>query len=194
MRLSLFSNINFIIDIYFDQRFAGICGFTSNKIMYYFSKFFTLAISLLKELGQLKRCATQNDLLEKMIEWHNGYTWYCKSQVLNPLSVINFFKYSIIYNYWYNSGSSLLSSRIAQHEADYRELSCRSLYFNDFFPVTDRNTINYAELLLQTGVMTINSIADTGTGEVSPPQDFQQRNQGLGTVGAFVRSDRSARC
>jgi hypothetical protein len=98
-QLSLFSSMNNTRDISLDEHFATICGFTKNEIVTSFSNYFDKTISTLKQKGQLGADAAKAELLENMMKWYNGYTWDGKSEVLNPLSVLNFFENKKFSNY-----------------------------------------------------------------------------------------------
>jgi hypothetical protein len=117
----------------------------------------------LKDKGQLGPEASEIDLLKTLTDWYNGYTWDGNTEVLNPLSVLNFFREKRISNYWYKTGSSLLTSRIAQKDTDYFKVFSKDLSFNDSLPEMYINHLNDTVLLMQAGYLTVSGITESGT-------------------------------
>jgi hypothetical protein len=161
--LSLFSAMNTVRDITLEPDFAGICGFTIDEIQKSFSKYLAPTLSLLKKKGQLGKNASVTDLLATLLKWYNGYTWDAKTEVLNPLSVISFFQEKSFKNYWYDTGISLLTSRIAHNGTDYFKVFAKDLSFKESLPLMHINRLNDTVLLMQAGYLTVNSITGTGT-------------------------------
>ncbi|MDR1037477.1 MAG: AAA family ATPase [Deltaproteobacteria bacterium] len=161
--LSLFSAMNTVRDITLESIFAGICGFTIDEIKKSFSQYLTPTLSALKEKGQLGLDASVADLLKTMVEWYNGYTWDAKTEVLNPLSVMSFFQEKSFGNYWYQTGSSLLTSRVANNGTDYFKVFSKDLSFNESLPLMRINSLNETVLLMQAGYLTVSGITGSGT-------------------------------
>ncbi|MDR1036272.1 MAG: AAA family ATPase [Deltaproteobacteria bacterium] len=161
--LSLFSAMNTALDITLDMDFAKICGFTIDEIKESFSEYLAPTLLELKNKGQLGPDASETDLLHVLADWYNGYTWDGKTEVLNPLSVLNFFKDKKIANYWYKTGSSLLTSRISQKDTDYFKVFSKDLSFDDSLPEMHINSLNDTVLLMQAGYLTVSGITESGT-------------------------------
>ncbi|MDR1035455.1 MAG: AAA family ATPase [Deltaproteobacteria bacterium] len=161
--LSLFSAMNTTLDITLDSKFAKICGFTIDEIKKSFSEYLAPTLLELKKKGQLAPDASEEDLLKTLSDWYNGYTWDGNTEVLNPLSVLNFFSNKDIANYWYKTGSSLLTSRISQKDTDYLKLFSKDLSFNDSLPEMHINSLNDTVLLMQAGYLTVSGITKSGT-------------------------------
>ncbi|MDR1035007.1 MAG: AAA family ATPase [Deltaproteobacteria bacterium] len=160
--LSLFSAMNTVRDITLDPTFAGICGFTIDEIKKSFSKYLAPTLSILKKKGQLDKDASIDDLLKTMEYWYNGYTWDAETEVLNPLSVLRFFQEKSFNNYWYQTGSSLLTSRIAHNGTDYFKVFAKDLSFKESLPEMHINSLNDTVLLMQAGYLTVNGITGSG--------------------------------
>jgi hypothetical protein len=161
-QISLFSSMNTVCDISLDQHFSTICGFTKYEIQAYFSQYLEPTLMALKQNGELSQNSTVDDLLDKIIQWYNGYSWDGESEVLNPLSVLSFFKQKSFKNYWYNTGSSLLTSRISQNDIDYFKVFGQDMSFIDSFPEMDLNDLNATMLLMQAGYLTVSSVTGSG--------------------------------
>ncbi|MDR1035183.1 MAG: ATP-binding protein [Deltaproteobacteria bacterium] len=162
--LSLFSAMNTVRDITLEPVFAGICGFKIDEIKKSFSKYFSPTLSALKKKGQLGKDASVADLVETMIKWYNGYTWDAKTVVLNPLSVMSFFQKKSFNNYWYDTGISLLTSRIANNGTDYFKVFSKDLSFKESLPLMYINRLNDTVLLMQAGYLTVSVNGITGSG------------------------------
>ncbi|MDR1036771.1 MAG: AAA family ATPase [Deltaproteobacteria bacterium] len=160
--LSLFSAMNTVRDITLEPTFAGICGFTIDEIEKSFSEYLAPTLSDLKEKGQIGMNASVADLLKTMVEWYNGYTWDAETEVLNPLSVMSFFQEKLFKNYWYETGTSILTSRIAHNGVDYFKVFSKDLAFKDSLPLMHINKLNATVLLMQAGYLTISGITGLG--------------------------------
>ncbi|MDR1313881.1 MAG: AAA family ATPase, partial [Deltaproteobacteria bacterium] len=164
-QISLFSSMNTVYDISLDKYFSTICGFTKQEIQSTFSQYFEPTLLALKQKGELSQNSAVDDLLDNIIKWYNGYSWGGESEVLNPLSVLSFFKQKSFKNYWYKTGSSLLTSRISQNDIDYFKVFGQDLSFNDSFPEMDLNDLNATVLLMQAGYLTVRSVTGSGNSE-----------------------------
>ncbi|MDR1314833.1 MAG: AAA family ATPase [Deltaproteobacteria bacterium] len=91
-QISLFSSMNTVCDISLDKNFSTICGFTKQDIQSSFSQYLDPALLALRQNGKLTPNSTVDDLIDNIIKWYNGYSWDGESEVLNPLSVLSFFK------------------------------------------------------------------------------------------------------
>ncbi|MDR1035903.1 MAG: AAA family ATPase [Deltaproteobacteria bacterium] len=161
--LSLFSAMNTALDITLDSDFANICGFTIDEIKESFSEYLAPTLLTLIDKGQLGQNASEKDLLKALAHWYNGYTWDGKTEVLNPLSVLNFFKEQEFDNYWYQTGSSLLTSKISQKDTDYFKVFSNDLSFKKALPEMYINSLNHTVLLMQAGYLTVSGITGSGT-------------------------------
>ncbi|MDR1312664.1 MAG: AAA family ATPase [Deltaproteobacteria bacterium] len=161
-QVSLFSSMNTVKDISLDERFSTICGFTIQDVKTYFSKYMSTTLSDLKSKRQVDEHADADSLIEHLMKWYNGYSWDGKSQVLNPLSVLTFFENRRFGNYWYQTGSSLLTSRVANNAADYFKIFDKDLSFDDSFPEMDLYNLNATILLMQAGYLTVASTTENG--------------------------------
>jgi hypothetical protein len=157
--------MNTVHDISLNKHFATICGFTKQEIQSTFSQYLEPTLLALKKNGELGQNSTVDDLLGNIIQWYNGYSWDGESEVLNPLSVLSFFERQSFKNYWYKTGSSLLTSRISQNDTDYFKVFSQDLSFIDSFPEMDLNDLNATVLLMQAGYLTVGSVTGSGSTE-----------------------------
>jgi hypothetical protein len=162
-QVSLFSSMNTIKDISLDEHFSTICGFTEQEVNAYFSTFLSQTLSDLKSKRQVDEHADVDSLTAQLMKWYDGYSWDGKSKVLNPLSVLTFFEKKEFGNYWYQTGSSLLTSRVANNTADYFKIFDKDLSFEGSFPEMDLNNLDDTIILMQAGYLTVGSTTKIGT-------------------------------
>jgi hypothetical protein len=70
----------------------------------------------LKASGGMPPSATLDDLRASILYWYDGYNWGGETRVLNPISILNFFKNAAFRSYWIQSGrpghlSALIKAR-----------------------------------------------------------------------------------
>lgn len=147
-RVSIFSDLNHLIDLTLDPKFAGLCGYTQAELEHYFAPF-------LKVMPP--------DTLENLKTWYNGYSWDGKTFLYNPFSVLNFFNTQVYGNYWFISGTPTFLTKLLRKRFRYEleETEVSNLILESFrlekFDVLDVNS-----LLLQTGYLTIKKIMPSG--------------------------------
>ena len=86
-KVSLFSDLNNLVDITLDSRFATICGYTERDVDTVFAP----------ELPGLDRDAIR--------EWYNGYGWLGEETVYNPFDVLLLFRTRRFAAHWFETGS-----------------------------------------------------------------------------------------
>jgi hypothetical protein len=159
-QLSVFSGMNNTQDISLTEKYATVCGFTKDEIESVFENYFEPTLVALKRKNQISEESTPIDLMKRLMEWYDGYSWDGISQVLNPFSVLSFFKKKSFGNYWYESGSSLLTSNISQNKTDYFKIFDKNLTMVSPYPVTDINNMDSTAVLMQAGYLTIDRITE----------------------------------
>jgi hypothetical protein len=88
---SLDSGANSFKDISIDERYAGICGFTSREIDALFEDRLEATLEALKAMGNLQPNAGVDELKSQIELWYDGYNWLGNERVFNPYSILNFF-------------------------------------------------------------------------------------------------------
>ncbi|MDR1041432.1 MAG: AAA family ATPase [Deltaproteobacteria bacterium] len=165
-QLSLFSAMNNINDITFNRNYNAICGFTENEIGLYFRKHFKTTLSELKRKNELAPGSTTDDLMGKLMEWYNGYSWGGNHKVLNPYSVMNFFEKKSYNNYWYQSGTSLIASELGFDDSEFYGMFKENLSFKGEIPIIDTQNIFPSAFFLQAGYLTVSSSKGSGTTKI----------------------------
>lgn len=116
-KVSIFSDLNNLRDISFDDKFASICGITSEELDIFFqSGMKTLAESLEMDTAHLR---------EELRRHYDGYHFSRKSpDIYNPFSLVNVFAANRISDFWFSSGTpSFLVSLLEGFDFRYKEIS-----------------------------------------------------------------------
>lgn len=96
-KLSVFSGLNNLNDITFDNEFADICGITEDELQ----KYFKPGISALAE----KYKATYDQACAKLKKNYDGYRFAAEgSDIYNPWSLLNCLDKREILNFWNETG------------------------------------------------------------------------------------------
>jgi hypothetical protein len=109
---SIFSALNNLQDLTLEEQYANICGFTLEEFDTLFSEHLAAVLNKLKSDGTLTPNTTVSDLRETIFKWYDGYSWDGKTKVLNPWSILNFFKKNKFAYYWIESGSTSFLQRL----------------------------------------------------------------------------------
>ena len=147
-KLSVFSDLNNIVDITFSNEYADICGITESELLHYFQG----GISKLAEKEQVDydgACA----LLKKN---YDGYRFAEDgSEIYNPWSLLNAMFESKIGNYWNETGMpTIIAESLKRVGADLKNI------FDSYCKDSDLKGLdllnpNPVALLYQTGYLTI---------------------------------------
>ncbi|MDE6236653.1 MAG: ATP-binding protein [Muribaculaceae bacterium] len=147
-KLSVFSGLNNIRDISFNNEYSAICGITEEELKMNFQKGLTelaeeYGRSLEEEIASLKR-------------WYDGYHFSKKSpDIYNPFSLLQVFGSREYSNYWISSGNStLLAKQLRKTDADLTKLIHKLCTQADLEGL-DIEMLSPQALLYQTGYLTI---------------------------------------
>ncbi|MDR3153849.1 MAG: AAA family ATPase [Deltaproteobacteria bacterium] len=91
-------------DISLDEEFAGICGFTVQEFEKIFADRMAVTLQTTKDNGSVVPDATEADLAREILDWYDGYVWGGDVRILNPFSIVSFFRNSSFEPYWAMSG------------------------------------------------------------------------------------------
>jgi hypothetical protein len=146
-KVSIFSGLNSLNDITLDERYATICGYTQEELEHdFFEHINATAVRL-----DMSRA----DLLDKIREMYDGYTWDGKTSVYNPFSTLMFFSKQIYSNYWFETGTpTFLINRLKKRSLAKTVLEpiiVGASAFNSYDP----DELEDIPLLFQTGYLTI---------------------------------------
>ncbi|MDR1039352.1 MAG: AAA family ATPase [Deltaproteobacteria bacterium] len=161
-QLSLFSAMNNVMDISFNEEFSTICGFTKDEIKLNFGIYLDIALSKQVSEGKFPPGSTVDRLMDKISEWYDGYSWDGKTKVFNPYSIKNFLYKNRFDDYWYQSGTSLFTEALGSLDGKRFEIFGKNISVKAPLEIQDTGNINDEAFLLQAGYLTIDSISEIG--------------------------------
>jgi len=146
-RVSIFSDLNNLIDLTLDPRYAAITGYTPQEL----TDYFTLFIRRLAE-KEGRTFAAMIDLIGK---WYDGYSWDGQTRVYNPYSILKLFSDFRFGCHWYATGTpTVLIKAIRERRVKIQELD----HIREKRPRLENMEVTRLELiplLFQTGYLTI---------------------------------------
>ncbi|MDR1039575.1 MAG: AAA family ATPase, partial [Deltaproteobacteria bacterium] len=145
-------------DITFDKNFSTICGFTKNEITSYYGKYLERSLAEFIDEKELPHDSTADDIMSKITEWYDGYSWDGKKKVLNPFSIKNFLDTSDFQEYWYDSGTSLFTNILDSFDGNHFSIFGKKIIIEAPLKIQDTSNINDEAFLLQAGYLTVETI------------------------------------
>ena len=147
-QLSIFSELNNLVNISMDAEFASICGFTEEEVS-------TQMAEYVDRLAEKKSWSREETLL-KLKERYDGYhfTWP-SPDVYNPFSLLLAFAKNKLDNYWFESGTTtFLIEMLRQYNTVFTDIKRIEASAYDFDAPTESAT-SIVPLLYQSGYITI---------------------------------------
>ena len=117
-----------------------------------------------------KHGISKNELLDRLREHYDGFSFDGQTRVYNPFSILNFFFDGRFRNYWFESGSPGFLVRYARERGLSLESLSRVMVDRDFPNIYEIEEAPPENLLWQAGYLTIKE-----TGERSYTLDFPNR-------------------
>ncbi len=147
-RLSIFSDLNHLVDITFNGDFVKLLGYTTEEIECYFADY-------IREYAATVPDYSREELFKNLKEYYNGYSWDGETFVYNPISITHFFYAKKFKSFWFATGTPTFLAKMARKgEIDVRgweEMEVNEQFFDRF----DITNIDTNLLLFQTGYLTI---------------------------------------
>ena len=147
-KTSVFSGLNNLRDITFENEFADICGITNDELISYFSKGIE---SIATEQGN-----SREQTLSQLKSHYDGYHFSAKSpDIYNPFSLLNAFAKKEIGDYWFSSATPEFLVRELRQEGKNLQETFNSHAQESTLRETDSDTLSTQALLFQAGYLTI---------------------------------------
>ena len=148
-KVSIFSDLNNLDDISFDEKYSSLCGITEEELKNNFSKEIESLACVYKK--------TYDEMLDVLRAKYDGYRFSEKEErIYNPFSIFNVFDKNKLGDYWFETGTPTFMVRLLEQKAfkipDLEKnirLSIRTI--NEYRIGYD----NLAPLLFQSGYLTI---------------------------------------
>jgi hypothetical protein len=146
-KAGVFSNLNHLRDISFEEKFSDLVGITQDELERYFQDY----IQALSEKEKL----SVNDTLQKIRTWYNGYRFSISGEtVYNPFSTLLLFTQKKFVYHWFETGTpEFLVKLILQNGYDISAIPMQTsaLQFSSY----EVEDLSITPLLVQTGYLTI---------------------------------------
>lgn len=147
-KVSVFSDLNNLMDISMDQRYISICGMTQDELLYNFREG-------IEQLGEAYG-DTEEDTLNKLKIRYDGYHFEENTVgIYNPFSVLNTLAKLRYKDYWFETGTpTFLVDLLKMH--NYRLLDItREKVSGDVINSIDSMSTNPIPVIYQSGYLTI---------------------------------------
>jgi hypothetical protein len=150
-KVSVFSDLNHLIDISMDKNYAGICGISETEVLKYFEP---EILNLAKEMNK-----TYETTLAELKKQYDGYHFSESGEgMYNPFSLLNSFKEEKIRKYWFATGTpSFLVKILSKEQFDILKMENGVKISADAIFDYRAETGNLVPLLYQAGYLTIKS-------------------------------------
>lgn len=149
-KISVFSDLNNLLDLTLDTRFATLLGYTQEELETYFRDHIT------------RLCVTHGLSHEEMVTqirfWYDGYSWDGIQRVYVPFSTLVFLEQQQFANYWFSTATPTFLLKLLKQ----KKIPATALAD----VIADRRLLESAavaeirpnSLLFQTGYLTIKSV------------------------------------
>ena len=147
-QLSIFSELNNLLNISMDEEYAAVCGITKEEMM-------TQAYDYIERLANANKW-TNEETVRQLAKQYDGYhfTWP-SPDIFNPFSLLNAFARNRINNYWFASGTpTYLIEMLRKFDVVPADISNMQALASDFDAPTE-NMASITPLLYQSGYVTI---------------------------------------
>ena len=147
-QLSIFSELNNILNISMLPEYAAICGISKEELLTKMAPDIDL---LAEHIGK-----SREETIAQLVDYYDGYhfTWP-SPDIFNPFSLITAFGTGRIDSYWFGSGTpTYLIEMLRKFEVPPTEIGQRRCVAEEFDAPTERMT-DITPLLYQSGYITI---------------------------------------
>lgn len=147
-KVSVFSDLNNLMDISMDQRYISICGMTQNELLYNFREG-------IEQLGEAYG-DTEEETLNKLKIRYDGYHFEENTVgIYNPFSVLNTLAKLRYKDYWFETGTpTFLVDLLKMHNYRLPDIT-REKVSGDVINSVDSMSTNPIPVIYQSGYLTI---------------------------------------
>lgn len=168
-KTGLFSTLNNLVDLTWDENANSLCGFTQEELIQYFD-------AELKQIRDEKYKETPfEDFTQFLKEWYNGFSWNGKETVYSPASVLLFCKNKVFRNFWSETGRTKTVSQLAYSRRFDSLLLTGKQFTTENLETYDIANINIDGLLWQMGYLTVTEMTNSPEEGVKFRLDFPNR-------------------
>lgn len=147
-KISVFSDLNNLMDISMDDRFANICGITENELYTNFKEDII-------ELGE-NNGMSEEDTKVSLKTMYDGYHFvYGSEDIYNPFSILNTFAKMKFGSYWFETGTpTFLVELLKESRYDLHRFTEEMASADSLGGIDTMNT-NPVPIIYQSGYLTI---------------------------------------
>ncbi|MDX2304197.1 MAG: AAA family ATPase [Microscillaceae bacterium] len=146
-KVSIFSDLNNLLDISMVQDYATLLGYTQAELEHYFDPYLNYIVE--------EKHVDKNQLLNDLKQWYNGYNFSGENteKVYNPFSILSYMQNRQFGNYWFSTGTpTFLTKKMAeQHLYQIEGVEADELTLGK----SNIENLDLVTLLFQTGYLTI---------------------------------------
>ncbi len=184
-KTSVFSGLNHLNDISLEPMAATLCGYTEEEVR-------TNLTPHIQDLGEAFNMPFET-VMDEMRTWYNGYRFSRDpSKVYNPYSIFFYLDRKIRGNFWFGTATTkFLADIIMEKFEQFQALSSFNIH-GESLGAFDIDKIPLANLLFQTGYLTIENYApDTQTYKLAYPNNEVRESFEECLLGDFLSLDRT---
>ncbi|MDR0911482.1 MAG: ATP-binding protein [Methanobrevibacter sp.] len=152
-KVSAFSALNHLTDISLYKDYSCICGYTQEELETNFKEYI-VDLAIFSDLSNI-------NLLEKIKQWYDGYSWDGENNLYNPYSTLLLFDEKEFAPHWFETGTPKFLIDIIKHIKDIKPILEPTKLYKDDLNGFDPLNIEDATLLFQAGYLTIKNIDKT---------------------------------
>ena len=147
-KVSIFSELNNLIDLTMNSAFATAFGLTETEIRENMGEYIT-------EFAAQEKLS-EEALLDRIRHWYDGFRFAADSEnVYNPFSTLLLFYHKIFSNYWFESGTPTFLTKLIR-ERNYDVVKLEGIQMTGVeFGTYEIDTLEIVPVLYQTGYLTI---------------------------------------
>jgi len=156
-QLSVFSELNNLQQLTFDQNYEGICGITEQELLTYMKPDIELLTEKMdKTYSRWGMRFTYDDIVAKLKETYDGYHFTKNfTDIYCPWSLVNAFAMGDIMNFWFSTGTpTMLVSVMRRHNISLQQIEHFRATLDRFDAPTERIS-DPIPVLFQSGYLTL---------------------------------------
>lgn len=147
-KVSVFSDLNNLMDISLSNRFADICGITEKEL-------YTNFKDDIAELAE-KNNLSADEAYRQLKEWYDGYHFVEDgNDIYNPFSILNTFAEMKFGNYWFETGTPTFLVELLKHVKYNLHRLSNEMATSDSLGGIESMYMNPIPILYQSGYLTI---------------------------------------
>jgi hypothetical protein len=151
-KLGVFSALNSLRDVSDRDEYAAMLGYTDDEMLSNFSAYIDKAAD--------KRKESREEVILKIRDYYDGFSFDGKTRLYNPFSTLNFFDNAEFKNYWFESATpSYLVNYIKRHDLE-TEAFRGCVVPKDFAALTEIESASPESFLFQSGYLTVRARYD----------------------------------